>query len=406
MATFKYKALTPDGSETKGVIQAPDEYSAALKIRQRCPVIKEISQVKESKGGGSILNADIGPKMIDGKTLSVMCSQFAIMLRSGQMIGRVMQMVASQTADKKLKKLLEECADDVEQGSTVASALERHGEKMLPMTFIETVRAGETAGTLETSFVKLESYYEKAYKNKQKIKSVMSYPIFVCVIAVVVVIIIMAKVVPSLSATFADLGGELPMITQILINVSTVFQKGWLFMIIGLVALVIGLKIYFGTEKGRLVKGKLLLRLPVLGKINVFSSAAQFADTMSTMLSSGLTVNHAVEVTGKVLDNAYLQEEISAMIPKIEEGRALGDCMRSSKYFPDNLKEMVMVGEESGSLDSTLTTIADYYYNEQDHAIQQAVSKMEPTIMVFLAGFAGFIVLAIYLPMFTMYNMM
>ena len=393
MATFKYKALTPDGVEMKGVMQAPDEYSAVQRIRQKCPVIQEITQVRESNESKSVLNLEIGSKKIDEKALSVMCSQFAIMLRSGQMIGRVMQMVADQT-------------EDVEQGSTVASALERHGGKVLPMTFIETVRAGEMAGTLETSFTKLESYYEKSYKNKQKIKSVMSYPIFVMLVAVVVVIVIMAKVVPALSATFSDLGGELPMITKVLIAISSFFQRWYILMIIVIIALVVGLKLYFGTEKGRLVKGKLLLTMPVIGKINIFSSAAQFADTMSTMLSSGLTVNHAVEVTGKVLDNALLSEEVGAMIPRIEEGRGLGECMKNSQYFPDNLKEMVSVGEESGSLDETLMTIADYYYNEQDHATQQAVSKLEPTIMVFLAGFAGFIVLAIYLPMFTMYNLM
>ncbi len=409
MATFKYKAVSPEGVETKGVIQAPDEYTAVQRIRQKCPIIQEISPVKESKsesGAGGLLSFELGSKKIDGKTLSVMCSQFAIMLRSGQMIGRVMQMVADQTEDKKLKKLLEECAEDVEQGSTVAAALERHGGDKLPMTFIETVRAGEMAGTLETSFERLESYYEKSYKNQQKIKSVMSYPIFVSIVAVVVVIIIMAKVVPSLSATFSDLGGELPMITQILINVSKVFQKWYILMIIVIIALVVGLKIYFGTEKGSLVKGKLMLRMPVLGKINVFATSAQFADTMSAMLASGLTVNNAVEVTGKTLTNALLQKEVAGMIPMIEEGRSLGDCMKSCEYFPDNLKEMVSIGEESGSLDATLSTIADYYYNEQDHATQQAVSKMEPTIMVFLAGFAGFIVLAIYLPMFTMYNLM
>ena len=406
MATFKYKALTPDGVEMKGVMQAPDEYSAVQRIRQKCPVIQEITQVRESNESKSVLNLEIGSKKIDEKALSVMCSQFAIMLRSGQMIGRVMQMVADQTENKQLKKLLEHCAEDVEQGSTVASALERHGGKVLPMTFIETVRAGEMAGTLETSFTKLESYYEKSYKNKQKIKSVMSYPIFVMVVAVVVVIVIMAKVVPALSATFSDLGGELPMITKVLIAISSFFQRWYILMIIVIIALVVGLKLYFGTEKGRLVKGKLLLTMPVIGKINIFSSAAQFADTMSTMLSSGLTVNHAVEVTGKVLDNALLSEEVGAMIPRIEEGRGLGECMKNSQYFPDNLKEMVSVGEESGSLDETLMTIADYYYNEQDHATQQAVSKLEPTIMVFLAGFAGFIVLAIYLPMFTMYNLM
>ena len=406
MATFKYKALSPDGTEMKGVMQAPDEYSAVQRIRQKCPVIQEITQVKESGDSKNLLSLEIGSKKIDEKALSVMCSQFAIMLRSGQMIGRVMQMVADQTADKKLKKLLQDCAEDVEEGSSVASALERHGDKMLPMTFIETVRAGEMAGTLETSFTKLESYYEKSYKNKQKVKSVMSYPIFVMVVAVIVLIVIMAKVVPSLAATFADLGGELPLITQILINTSKFFQRWYILMIIVIIALVIGSKIYFGTEKGRLVKGRLMLTLPVLGKINIFSGAAQFADTMSTMLSSGLTVNHAVEVTGKVLDNALLSEQVGAMIPKIEEGRGLGECMKACEFFPDNLKEMVAVGEESGSLDETLTTIADYYYNEQDHATQQAVSKLEPTIMIFLALFAGFIVLAIYLPMFTKYNLM
>ena len=170
MATFKYKALSPDGTEMKGV----------------------------------------------------------------------MQMVADQTADKKLKKLLQDCAEDVEEGSSVASALERHGDKMLPMTFIETVRAGEMAGTLETSFTKLESYYEKSYKNKQKVKSVMSYPIFVIVVAIIVLIVIMAKVVPSLAATFADLGGELPLITQILINTSKFFQRWYILMIIVIIALVIG----------------------------------------------------------------------------------------------------------------------------------------------------------------------
>ncbi len=406
MATFKYKALTPDGAEMKGVMQAPDEYSAVQRIRQKCPVIQEITQVRESGDSKNLLSLELGSKKIDEKALSVMCSQFAIMLRSGQMIGRVMQMVAEQTADKKLKKLLQDCAGDVEEGSSVASALERHGDKMLPMTFIETVRAGEMSGTLETSFTKLEAYYEKSYKNKQKVKSVMSYPIFVIVVAIIVLIVIMAKVVPALASTFSDLGGELPLITQILINISMFFQKWYILMIIVFIALIVGLKMYFGTEKGRLVKGKLLLTLPVLGKINIFSSAAQFADTMSTMLSSGLTVNHAVEVTGKVLDNALLSEEVGSMIPKIEEGRGLGECMKACAYFPDNLKEMVSVGEESGSLDETLSTIADYYYNEQDHATQQAVSKLEPTIMVFLAAFAGFIVLAIYLPMFTMYNLM
>lgn len=405
MTTYKYHALSRDGAKTAGVVQAQDEYSAVQKIREKCPVILDLTPVREANPN-SFLNMQVGSQKIDGKKLAVMCSQFSIMLRSGQMIGRVMQMVANQTADKHLKKLLQECAEDVEEGTSVASAFERHGARMLPYTFIETVRAGEQSGTLDRTFGKLEGYFEKQYKNKEKVKAAMSYPAFVMAVAVVVLIIIMAKVVPSLTSTFSELGGELPVITQILINVSSFFAHWYILMIAVILGSVAGLKIYFGTPGGRLKKGELLLKLPVFGKINTFAGSAQFSDTMATMLSSGLTVNRAIEVTAKVLDNAVLQEEITAMIPKIEEGKSLGDSIKTSRYFPDNLKEMCAVGEESGSLDGTLSTIADYYYNEQDHATQAAVSRLEPTILVLMALFAGFIVIAVYLPMFTMYNMM
>ena len=407
MATYRYRAVSATGTKASGVVQASDEYTAARKIKEKYPVIEEITEVKEAqKSSSNILAMEIGGNKINEKALSVMCSQFAIMLRSGQMIGRVIQMVADQTADKKLKKMLEKCAEDVEEGGSVAVAFERHGGKSLPVTFTETVRAGEMSGTLENSFERLKTYYEKAYKNSQKIKSVMTYPIFVIIVAIVVLIVVMAKVVPSLATTFESLGGEMPLITRIMINTSRFFQQYYIVMIVIIIALIVGLKIYFGTDKGRLAKGKLLLNLPVIGKINIYSGAAQFADTMATMLAAGLTVNHAVDVTGRVMDNPILSEDVRKMIPKIEEGRSLGECMHQSENFPDNLKEMCAVGEESGALDSTLETIAAYYYNEQDHATQSAISKLEPTILVFLAAFAGFIVLSIYLPMFTMYDLM
>jgi type IV pilus assembly protein PilC len=288
----------------------------------------------------------------------------------------------------------------------MAASFERHGGKQLPITFIETIRAGELSGTLDRSFATLKDYYEKSYKNAEKIKSAMTYPIFVVLVAIVVLIVVMAKVIPALAGTFSSLGGDLPLITQIMIDASNFFAKWYILMLLVVLALVVAYKLYAGTQQGRLVIGKIMLNMPVLGPINVFHGAAQFADTMSAMLQSGLTVNRAVEVTAKVMDNAILQEDVSSMIPKIEEGRSLGDCIRATKDFPDNLKEMCAIGEESGSLDATLTTIADYYHNEEDHATTQAIAKMEPTMMVFLAVFAGFIVISIYLPMFTMYNLM
>ena len=404
MTTYQYRAIDTDGKATRGVVQATDEYTAVQKIRQTCPIITEISPVKESR---NVLSMEFGGKpKVNAKTLSVLCSQFAVMLKSGMPIGRCISMIAEQTEDKKLKKLLQEVAADVEDGSSLASSLERNGKGVFPSTFIETVRAGEQSGTIENSFSRMQVYYENRNKNQEKIKSAMSYPIFVLVIAVIVLIIIMAKVIPTLTSTFESLGGNLPVMTQITIAVSNFFAKWWMLIVIVILAVVIVLSVYFRTDKGSLVKGKLQLRMPVLGKINTANSAAQFADTMSVLLASGLTVNNAVEVTAKVMDNELFRRDVAAMQPKIEEGQPLVKCIEASGYFPDNLKQMTAIGEETGSLEDTLETIGEYYNNEASYRTKQALARLEPTLLILLAVFAGFIVISIYLPMFTMYNLM
>lgn len=404
MMTFRYKAMTPEGMTTKGIVQAMDEYQAVQKIRETCPVITEIVPVKES--GNSLLKMEIGSKKVTTKALAVVCSQFAIMLKSGMPIGRCIDMIANQTDNKTLKKILADANDDVEQGSSVAAALEKAGGKKLPVTFTETIRAGEHAGTLESAFEKLQHYYETSFKNAEKLKQVMTYPIFVLIVAIIVLIVVMAKVIPALAATFADLGGDLPLMTRIMISVSNWFARYWLVLIIVILGLIVAARIYQTTPRGRLAHGQLMLRLPVLGRINVLNGSAQFADTMAAMLGSGLTVNKAVEVTAKVLDNAALSNDVHGMIGKIEEGHPLGECIRKCELFPDNLKEMCAIGEETGELDRTLETIGEYFNNEATNATNQAIARMEPTILVIMAVFAGFIVISIYLPMFTMYNLM
>jgi type IV pilus assembly protein PilC len=234
----------------------------------------------------------------------------------------------------------------------------------------------------------------------------MTYPIFVVIVAVVVVIVIMVRVVPTLTAVFASMGGELPAITMALVNTSNFFARWWLVIGIVILAIVVGSKLYFGTEKGRLVKGKLLLKLPISGNPNILSGSAQFASTMSVMLLSGLTVNRATEVTSRVMTNAIMQDDVAAMTGRLEEGHPLGECIMKCDYFPENLRQMTAIGEESGELAETLSVVGDYYTNEADHATAAAVAKLEPAILVFLAGFAGFIVIAIYMAMFSMYAVM
>ena len=403
MITYKYTAMSPDGAKVNGVIEAADEFSAVERIKSTCPVVLSISEVK-SGDPNSILNMEIGSKKINPKSLSVMCSQFATILSAGVDVATCMEMIANQTEDKKLAKALVEAAKDVAQGNPIAASLEKNCEG-LPVTFIETVRAGELSGTLEDSFATLKDYFERNYTLKQKIKSAMSYPIFVLVVAVIVVIVIMVKVVPTLTQVFGDMGGELPMVTLVLIGISNFFAKWWALIAFIFIALFLLFKFYTSTEKGKIWWGKTQLTMPVLGKINTLSGSADFAATMSALLKAGLPVTDALGVTARVLDNYVLGTETAKLAEKVQTGIKLGDAMRNAKIYPQTLTEMTAIGENTGELEKTLKTTSDYYSQESEYAMNAAISKLEPTLLVFLAGFAGFIVIAIYMPMFTMYNL-
>lgn len=393
--------MTPDGAKTRGVVQAVDEYAAVEKIKQTCPIVLQITPVEEKKG---LLTMEIGSKKIDTKALAVMCSQFAIILKSGVPITTCMEMITDQTQDKKLKKMLEKAAADVQQGSGIASSFQRNC-KELPVTFIETIRAGEESGTIDESFAALEKYYDKSYKTRQKIKQAMSYPIFVLCVAAVVLMVVMVKVVPTLAGTFDDLGGDMPAITRGLIATSNFLSKYIILIIIAVIALFMGFRYWVHTEKGREKWSTFMLKIPVLGRINKLNGSGQFASTMATLIKSGLTVGHALEITSQVMDNYTLGLETSRMTGSIEEGKRLGDCMRECKYFPKTLVEMCALGEETGELEMTLETTGDYFDNEAQHATTKALSKLEPTMLMFLTAIAGFIVIAIYLPMFTVYTL-
>lgn len=402
MISYKYSALSRDGAKVNGVIEAVDEIQAVEKIKEKCPVVLDISEVKTG-GIYDILNVEIGKK-VDVKALSVMCSQFSIILKAGTPINKTLEMIASQTQDKKLKKMLEKASEDVDHGSSIEQAFRKNYDG-LPEVFLETVRAGEISGSLPTAFENMHEYFDKQFKNKQKIKSVTSYPLFVLAVAIVVVIVVMVMVVPTLTSVFSSLGGDLPFITQILINTSDWFGKYWLLLIGIICVLIVIYKVFTSGEAGKIRKGEMVLKLPIVGNINTLSSAQEFANTMSTLLEAGLTIGEALRVTSKCMSNDAISSEVFAMAEKVETGSSLNETMNSSKYLPQVLKEMTGVGEKSGELIETLKTIGDYYSNEADFAMKSALDKLEPTMLVLLAIFAGFIVIAIYLPMFTMYSL-
>lgn len=406
MPQYKYSAVSKGGKKVTGVIEGFNELDAAAKIKESYSIVLQISEVQEKGKAAAFFSMDIGGNKLDDKAFMLMCRQFSVILKAGVPIRRTVELIADKMTDKPLKRILEQVVKDVEGGRSLASSFEERGKKLLPITFLETIRAGEEAGSLDNAFESVSEHYEKQSKMKGKVKGALIYPAFVLVVAIVVVIVLMVKVVPTFTAIFDSYDAELPVPTQILIGMSNFFSKYWMVLAGIGAAIVLGFKLYGNTEEGRLNLAKLQMKLPVLGNIAVLNGASQFANTMAMMMNAGLPMTKAVTITSRVLDNYFISQQVGKITARLEEGHTLGHSMREAACLPEILVDMTGVGEESGELEQTLRMTADYYDTELEQATAAALAKLEPTVLVFLAGFAGFIVIAIYMAMFGMYSAM
>ncbi len=404
METFKYAAVSRSGEKVSGIIEGFNELDAVDRIKQTCDVILKLTPVR--KDAGSLWDLEIGGKKLNARAFTVMCSQFSIILRAGIPVARAVRLVAEKTGDKPLKRILNSVAEDVESGRTVADAFDDCGGALLPPTFVETIRAGEESGNLDRAFDSLYRLFDKRVKMEGKVRSAFAYPIFVLVIAVAVVIVLMVKVVPAFTGIFESYGAELPFMTSLLIGISGFFQHSWPYILVTGAVLLLAYKLVQKSEKGKLGLAKLQLRLPVLGNIAILNGASQFAGSMNTMLGAGLPITKAVAITARTMDNYHIRSETGKLVGKLEEGKALGAGMREAAYLPDILVDMVTVGEETGELETTMGTISGYYDTELEMATAAALKKLEPALLVFMAVVTGFIVIAIYVAMFEMYNVL
>ena len=386
------------------MVDAYNEIDAMERIKRTCDFVEKITPLGGEKK--SILNMQLGGNKLNAKAFSMMCSQFSIILNAGIPVARTCHLVAEKTGDKTLNRILNQVADDVEGGRSLSASFADRGGGLFPPTFVETVRAGEETGSVDKSFDTMHEHFDKINKLKKKLRSAMAYPLFVLVIAVIVVIVLMVKVVPTFTAMFEDLGGELPGITKLLIAISDFFRDYTLLMIAIGVLLYFVFRVYKNTEKGKLKVAEITRELPLAGPISILSSASQFASTMGTMLSAGLPMVRSLSITARTLSNYYVSKQVGKIAVKVEEGRPVGASLKEAGVMPDILVDMVTVGENTGEMEATLKTIANYYDVELDGAIASCVAKVEPAIMVGLAGIAGFVVVAIYMSMFSMYSMM
>lgn len=399
MQTYQYSAISKDGAKVSGVIEAFDEFAAVASIKETCSVVTKIQAV-EQKG---LLTRDVFTPKIKERDLAVMCSQFAIILGAGLPMVRAVELIARQTEDRRLKELLDQVAGDVAGGVSLAHSFETRSS-VLPVTFVETVRAGEVSGTLDSSFRRLHAYYDRASKLKGRVQAAMAYPIFTMIVAVIVVAIIMVKAVPTFVTSFSEMGTALPWPTRILIAASSFCSTWWPVMAAVLIGVILAWRLWGHSPDGCIKQHRWLLRVPVMGRLSLMRTASQFAGTTAALLAAGLPVLNAMDIVSRVLDNRAMGHDLSLQLPRLEEGKPLAACLRDCPDFPDLLVEMTGVGEETGTLEHTLDVVSDYYDNETQLKAQKAVSLLEPAIICVLAVIVVVILLAVYLPMFSMYG--
>lgn len=400
MPTYKYEAAYPGGEKVSGVVEAVSQADAVAQIRQTCEVVLSLKEIPKAVTKDPLDRF----RKVGAKSLALTCQQFSIILKAGLPLVQTVDLVAGQTSDKSLARLLRQVSEDVSNGWSLSYSFEQRGGRMLPVTFRETVRAGEESGDLLSAFRRMAGYFERMSKTHESVVSALTYPSFVVVVAVVVVAIIMGYAVPTFTGMFQSMNIELPWVTVALIGLSDFFQK-YALVIVGLIALAIVIIRLVGmTEKGGLELARAQLRIPVLGEIVRMSGASQFAHTMSTLLTAGMPVLQAIEVSGRTVNNLSMAGDILGTLPGVESGRSLGECMHYTKELPAMLVQMTAVGEATGAMESTLQVLAEYYDSEVDVRTKRALSLLEPAIIVVLAIFVVFILMAVYLPMFSMYS--
>ncbi|MBC7840311.1 MAG: type II secretion system F family protein [Nitrospiraceae bacterium] len=402
MATFAYVGRTRSGAVKKGELSAKTRDEAVDQLRKQSVVVTSLEEKKSGTGGFNV-NLSFGSGLTD-KDLVVFTRQFGTMINAGLPLVQCLEILSTQSENKVLRETIGEVKTQVEAGSTFSDALRRH-PKVFDDLYVNLVHAGEVGGLLDTILTRLAKYIEKAMKLKGQIKSAMIYPAAILGVAVVVIAVLMIWVIPIFAKMFNELSGGkmgLPGPTQLVIDISNMFTSYWWVMLIGTGAIIFGTKKYYSTPKGRMVIDKLLLKAPVFGDLIRKASVAKFTRTLGTLLASGVPLLDGMTICAKTAGNKVIEETLINARISISGGKTIADPLAASGVFPKMVTHMIAVGESTGALDAMLGKIADFYEDEVDQAVASLTSLLEPIMMVFLGIVIGFIVVAMYLPIFKM----
>lgn len=399
MSTFSYTVVDASGTQSKGEVEAETLQAVSDQLRSRGLIVLNVGEKKKSKEielpwSGRIKSAD----------LTIMTRQLSTMVSSGMSILRALNVLERQTESDKLKKILASVRKDVESGVPLSDALERHPEAFNPL-YVSMVRAGETGGVLESSLHRVADQLEKDDALRRQIKSAMVYPTVITSFALIVLVALITFLVPVFEKIFKQFDGDLPAITKFTVALSNAMTGRWYLFILGTFGLVYAFRRWKSSDKGRRQWQRFCLRIPMqIGGIVQKVALARWSRTLSALLSAGVPLLQALEITGKTAGNVVVEDAMDDIRASVRSGGSISAPMKSADIFPPMVTHMVGVGEETGSLDTMLSKIADFYEDQVAAAVKSLTSILEPVMLVVVGGIVGFVVVAMYLPMFKLYD--
>nr|WP_320133228.1 type II secretion system F family protein [uncultured Holophaga sp.] len=396
MPAFVWKGKNRLGEIQEGVIVADTRDGAAATLKRNgVQVLSVRAQGAKSKSLGKVKPKD----------LAIFTRQFSVMIDAGLPLVQCLEILGSQQPRPGFRKTIEAVRQDVEQGATLQAAMAKH-PKAFNDLYVNMVGAGETGGILDIILQRLSSYIEKAVKLTSKVKSAMTYPVTVILIAIAVVAVIMLKVIPVFSQMYEGMGSSLPTPTLICIGISKILINYFPIVLLFIIILVVGLRQYYKSQAGHLQIDAILLKIPIIGDLLRKVAVARFCRTLGTLTSSGVPILEGMDITARTSGNMVIQNAILKCKDAVEQGRNISAPLAETKVFPPMVVQMVGVGEATGALDAMLSKVADFYEDEVDNAVAALTSLMEPLIIAILGGIIGFIVIAMYLPIFNLANVL
>ena len=397
MAKFVYSARPATGGDIQTgelEVRTKDEVLAYLHKQKMIPV-----SVREKEAG---INFQIGTG-ISNRDIVIFTRQFATMINSGLPLVQSLDILAEQSENQSLRKVIQEVLYDVESGHTLADAMGSH-PKVFTELYVNMVAAGEAGGILDTILLRLATFLEKNDALVRKIKGAMIYPSVIFTVAGLAVVILLIFVIPTFQNMFEAAGIPLPFMTQVVINMSAFLQAFWWACGIGAIAIFVIIRQVYATEGGELFIDRILLNLPILGDLQRKAAVSRFTRTLGTLVSSGVSILEGLEITAKTAGNRVIHDAIMNSRTSIAGGETIARPLKESGVFPPMVVQMINVGEQTGGLDEMLNKIADFYDEEVDAAVEALLAAMEPIMIVVLGVVVGGMIVAMYLPIFDMIN--